>query len=189
MAQNFAQLRTVGSSMVVRSDGPPESLAGAIRGAVHEVSPEQATFRVETLDQVVSDSLATHALYLWLLGLFAAIGTVLAAVGIYGVIAHVVTLRTREFGIRMALGAEASHVVRLVVRRGAALVALGLAIGGVGALGLSRFLRSVLYGVTAADPSTFCAMGVLLAAVAIAACVAPARRAARVDPAVALRSE
>jgi ABC-type antimicrobial peptide transport system permease subunit len=175
--------------MVVRSGVPAESLVGAIRSAMREVSPNQATFRVETMDAVVQDSLRTHALYLWLLGLFATIGTMLAAVGIYGVIAHVVTLRTREFGIRMALGADAGRVVRLVAGRGGALVALGLAIGCVAALALSRFLSSVLYEVTAVDPATYCAMGLLLAAVALAACVAPARRAARVDPAVALRSE
>jgi ABC-type antimicrobial peptide transport system permease subunit len=178
VAQNFAQLRSAGSSLVVRSDLPPESLVGAIRSAVREVNPNQATFRVETMDHVVSDSLGTHALYLSLLGLFAAIGTVLAAVGIYGVIAHVVTLRTREFGIRMALGADRSRVVRLVAGRGGALIVVGLAIGCLGALVLSRFLNSVLYGVTAADPATFCAMGLLLAAVAMAR-RPPARRARR----------
>jgi ABC-type antimicrobial peptide transport system permease subunit len=105
------------------------------------------------------------------------------------VIAYVVTLRTREFGIRMALGAGSGRVVRLVAGRGAGLIAMGLGIGWASALALSRFLTSVLYGVTAADAGTFSAMGLLLAAVAIAACVAPARRAGRVDPAVALRSE
>ncbi len=189
LAQNFAQLRSAGSSMVVRSNVPPESLVSAIRVAIREVNPNQATFRVETMDQVVNDSLGTHALYLWLLGLFAAIGTALAAVGTYGVIAHLVTLRTREFGVRMALGADSWRVVRLVAGRGSALIACGLVIGCAGAVALSRFLNSVLYGVSAADPLTFIAMGALLGAIALAACVAPARRAARVDPAVALRSE
>ena len=113
------------------------------------------------------------------MGLFAVIGTVLAAVGIYGVIAHLVTLRTREFGIRMALGADRSRVVRLVAGRGGALIVVGLAIGCLGALVLSQFLNSVLYGVTAADPATFCAMGLLLAAVlgtGITASLAPPER-------------
>jgi putative ABC transport system permease protein len=189
VAQNFAQLRSMGSSMVVQSDAPPVSLVGPIRSAIRDVSPTQATFRVETMDQVVRDSLGTHALYLWLLGLFAATGTILAAVGIYGVVAHVVTLRTREFGIRMALGADSRRVIRLIAGRGGALIVLGLAIGSAGALALSRFLTGVLYGVSAADPATFAAMGLLLGAVAMAACISPARRAARVDPAVALRSE
>ena len=127
--------------------------------------------------------------YLWLLGLFAALGTLLAAAGIYGVIAYLVTLRTQEFGIRMALGADAGRVLRLVMGRGAVLVALGLAIGFGGAAALTRFLKTVLYGVSATDPVTFGAMALLLAAVALTACVIPARRAARVDPAVALRSE
>jgi predicted permease len=189
VAQNFAQIRSLGSSMVVSSHLPPESLAGAIRQAIREVSPNQATFRVATMDRVVEESLSSQKLYLWLLGVFAAVGTLLAAAGIYGVIAYLVTQRSREFGIRMALGADSGRVIRLVMSRGGALVALGLAIGSGGALALTRFLTSVLYGVSATDPGTFGAMAVLLAAVALGACLVPARRAARVDPAVALRSE
>jgi putative ABC transport system permease protein len=138
---------------------------------------------------VVADSLAKPRLYLWLLGLFAALGTVLAAAGVYGVIAYLVTLRTQEFGIRMALGADSARVANLVLGRGAVLAAVGLVIGAAGAAGLTRFLAGVLYGVGATDPATFGGTGLLLAAVALAACLIPARRAAQVDPVVALRAE
>jgi len=175
--------------MLVSGHLPAESLVSAVRRAIREVNPKQAVFRVQTMERVIADSLATQRLYLWLLGLFAALGTLLAAAGIYGVIAYLVTLRTQEFGIRMALGADAGRVLRLVMGRGAVLVALGLAIGFGGAAALTRFLKTVLYGVSATDPVTFGAMALLLAAVALTACVIPARRAARVDPAVALRSE
>ena len=189
IAQNFAQIRSLGSTMAVSGHVPVLSLVGAIRKAIREVNPNQATFRVQTVTRVIEESLEKPRLYLWLLGLFAALGTVLAAAGIYGVIAYLVTLRTREFGIRMALGADAGSVLSLVMSRGAVLVALGLALGLAGAAGLTRFLKGVLYGVTPTDPATFGAMAALLAAVALSACLIPARRAARVDPAVALRSE
>ncbi|HEV8384722.1 MAG TPA: ABC transporter permease [Candidatus Acidoferrales bacterium] len=189
VAQNFAQIRRHGSTLVVRGSGRPEALAGAIRAAIREVSPGQALFRVATMRQVIQESLANPRLYTWLLGLFAAMGMLLAAAGIYGVIAYLVALRTREFGIRMALGAGAGRVLRLVMKRGALLVALGLAFGIGAAAALTRVLSGVLYGVAATDPVTFAAMAVVLAVVAMAACLAPARRAARVDPSVALRTE
>src|SRR5438094_2075468 len=116
-------------------------------------------------------------------------GTLLAVAGIYGVIAYLVSLRTREFGIRIALGADTGWVLRLVMQRGALLVAVGLALGIGGAATLTKVLRGVLYGVAATDPVTFGATAAVLAAVALAACLAPARRAALVNPADALRSE
>lgn len=189
VAQNFAQIRSHGSTLVVRGHGPPEALVGAIRAAVREVSPGQALFRVATMKRVIEDSLADHRLYTWLLGLFAAMGTLLAAAGIYGVIAYLVALRTQEFGIRMALGADAGRVLRLVMTRGARLVAVGLAVGVGGAAALTRVLRGVLYGVAPTDPVTFGTMAAVLAAVALTACLVPARRAAQVDPSVALRIE
>ena len=141
------------------------------------------------MQHVIERSLATPRLYTWLLGLFGLLGTLLAAAGIYGVIAYLVTQRTREFGIRMALGADASRVLGLVMRRGAVLVTCGLAIGIAGAIAITKVLRGLLYGVAPTDAITFGAMATVLAAVALAACLVPARRAARVDPSVALRTE
>jgi putative ABC transport system permease protein len=144
---------------------------------------------VETLEDVVRQSIGSHRLYLWLLGVFAVIGTLLAATGIYGVMAYLVTLRTREFGIRMALGADRGRVVRLVVGRGGALVGVGVAIGAGGALALGRFLQALVYGVSTADVVTFGAAAAALAAVGLGACLLPAWRAGRVDPAIALRAD
>jgi predicted permease len=189
MAQNFAQIRNNGSTLVVSGHSAVEGLTAAIRAAVREVSPNQALFRVSTMSAVVESSLAGQRLYTWLLTLFAAIGALLAVAGIYGVVAYLVTLRTREFGIRMALGADSGRVLGMVMRRGALVVALGLLLGIAGAAILTRLLSSILYGVTATDPVTFVAMAGLLALVALAACLIPATRAARVDPAVALRVE
>jgi putative ABC transport system permease protein len=189
VAQNFAQIRSHGSTLVVRGSRPPKALVGAIRAAVREVSPGQALFRAATMQQVVEESLANPRLYMWLLGLFAGMGTLLAVAGIYGVIAYLVALRTREFGIRIALGADTGRVLRLVMNRGALLITLGLALGIGGAATLTKVLRGMLYGVAATDLETFGVMAAALAAVALTACLAPARRAALVDPAVALRSE
>ncbi|HEX3877979.1 MAG TPA: ABC transporter permease [Bryobacteraceae bacterium] len=187
--QNFAQMRNHGSTLVVRTSAPPEALAGAVRQAVREVSPGQALFRIATMQQVIDESLAPASLYMWLMALFAGMGTLLAVAGIYGVIAYLVAQRTQEFGIRMALGADTARVLRLVMNRGVLLTALGLALGIGGAATLTKVLRDVLYGVAATDPRTFAVMAALLATVALAACLAPALRAAQVDPAVALRNE
>jgi predicted permease len=189
MAQDFGQIRSHGSTLVVRSTGPPEALAGAVRAAVREVVPGQAVFRIATMQRVIEESLAKPRSYTWLVGLFAAMGTLLAIAGIYGVIAYLVALRTREFGIRMALGADTGRVLRLVMERGAVLVALGVALGISGAVTVTRVLRGALYGVAAADPATFATMAAVLGAVAMVASLVPARRAARVDPAAALRTE
>jgi putative ABC transport system permease protein len=189
VAQNFGQIRRLGSTVVVRADGPPQPLVPAIRAAIHEVSPGQALFRAADMQVVIDDSLATPRLYVWLVGLFAVIGTLLAIAGIYGVIAYLVSLRTREFGIRMALGADTGRILVFVMCRGAWLTALGLAIGIGGAAALTRVLRGMLYGVAATDSLTFGAVAVVLAVVAVGACLAPARRAACVDPSVTLRCE
>jgi predicted permease len=189
MIQNFAQIRGNGSTLVVSGHVPVENLASAIRAAIREVSPNQALFQVWTMKRVVENSLANQRLYACLLGLFAAVGTLLAVAGTYGVIAYLVALRTREFGIRMALGADSGGVLGLVMCRGAVLVALGLAFGMAGAAALTRVLRTLLYGVDAIDPATFGSMAALLAAAALSACLIPAIRAACVDPAVALRIE
>jgi ABC-type antimicrobial peptide transport system permease subunit len=141
------------------------------------------------MERVIDESLASPRLYAWLVGLFATTGTLLASVGIYGVIAYLVTLRTQEFGIRMALGADGGRMLRLVLSHGALLTALGLTAGIASAVALTRVLRSLLYGVAATDPVTFSGVAAVLAVVGLVACVAPARRAARVSPSVALDCE
>jgi predicted permease len=189
VTQNFGQIRMHGSILVVRGNGPPELLASEIRTALREVSPGQALFRVATMRGVIEASLANARLYAWLAGLFAAMATLLAIAGIYGVIAYLVALRTREFGIRMALGADAGRVLRLVMNGGARLIGLGLAVGIGAAAALTRALRGVLYGVAATDVGTFATMAALLATVALAACLVPGLQATRVDPSTALRAE
>jgi predicted permease len=189
VSQNFGQIHSYGSTLVVRSSGPPEALAGAVRTAVREVIPGQAVFHVATMQNVIEESLAKPRAYTWLVSFFAATGTLLAIAGIYGVIAYLVGLRTREFGIRMALGADSRRVVQLVIWRGAVLVVLGLAFGISGAALVTRVLQGTLYGVVVTDPVTYATMATALAAVAIGACFVPARRAARVDPVAALRAE
>ncbi len=189
MIQNFAQIRSNGSTLAVSGQVPVENLTSAIRAAIRQVSPSQALFEVSTMKRVVENSLANQRLYAWLLGIFAATGALLAAAGIYSVIAYLVTLRTQEFGIRMALGADSGGILGLVMCRGAVVVALGLAFGMAGATALTRVLRTLLYSVDTIDPATFGSTAVLLGAVAMFACVIPAIRAARVDPAIALRAE
>jgi putative ABC transport system permease protein len=189
MIQNFAQIRSNGSTLVVSGRVPVENLASAIRAAIREVSPNQALFQVSTMKRVVENSLANQRLYTFLLGIFAGIGALLAVAGVYSVIAYLVALRTREFGIRMALGADSGRVLGLVMFRGVVVVALGLAFGIAEAAALTRVLRTQVYGVSASDPATFASTAALLAAVALLACIIPATRAARVDPVVALRVE
>ncbi len=176
-------------SLVVRATVPPESLTPAVRGAIQSIDPTQPIYDVETMDQVVSASLADRRLYLWLLGAFAGIALVLAAAGIYGVTSYLVAQRTREMGIRLALGAEARSLVALVVRQGAQVAALGTLAGLAGAYALTRLLSSLLYGVSATDPAVFAGVAALLAGVALVACYVPARRVTRVDPTIALREE
>jgi putative ABC transport system permease protein len=141
------------------------------------------------MQSYVNDSLAQPRLRFLLIALFASVALLLSALGVYAVISHAVGQRIQEIGIRMALGARRSDVVRLVIGQGLPLVLLGASIGLVAALGLSRVLGSLLYGVTARDPGTFAAVSVLLVLVALAACYLPARRAAKVDPLTALRME
>ncbi len=141
------------------------------------------------MEQIVSGSLARPRFYAVLVSLFAGIAAALAAVGIFGVLSYAVALRTRESGIRMALGAQRRQVMGMVVREGSGLTAIGIAIGVAGAAGLTRFLGGMLFGLTPLDPLTFVAVSLLLGLVAMLASYLPARRATRVDPLVALRSE
>jgi ABC-type antimicrobial peptide transport system permease subunit len=144
---------------------------------------------VETLEDVVAGSFAARRLSMILLSVFAGLALVLACIGIYGVISYLVAQRTHEIGVRMALGARRLEVMGLILGEGARMAAIGVALGGVAALGLTRLMANQLFGVTAHDPLTFTGVAGLIMLVAVAACYVPARRAMRVDPVVALRAE
>jgi predicted permease len=174
---------------VVRTAGDPLNLAKAVESAIWAVDKEQAMSFVETMDHLASETVALERASMILLGVFAGLAVVLASIGIYGVISYSASRRTHEIGIRMALGADAADVLRLVVGEGLMLTLAGVAIGVAGAFGLTRFLTSLLYGVRSSDPVTFVAVPIVLIAVALAACYIPARRAMGVDPMVALRYE
>jgi putative ABC transport system permease protein len=176
-------------TLVIRTSVPPESLASTVRQAVREVDPGLPLFKVETMEEVVSESLASRRLNLWLLAIFAGIALVLSAAGLYGVISYLVAQRTREMGVRIALGAQTRDVIGLVMRQGARLTAAGIGLGLLGALAFTRVLASLLFGVSARDPLTFAGIAALLSAVALAATWLPARRVARVEPVVAIRRE
>jgi predicted permease len=176
-------------SVVLRVDGDPRGLAAAVVREVRALDPNLPVAEVKTLDDVVSQAVARPRFYLSLLALFAAVALALAAVGIFGVLSYTVAQRRREIGIRMALGAEPAAVLRSVMTGALLLAAGGLALGLLGALALTRAIRSLLFGVSAADPSTFLAVAATLAAAAALASWLPARSATRVDPASALRAE
>jgi predicted permease len=181
-----------GTTIIVRTPLDAGTVMPAIREAVFGMSAEQPIYNVQSMRQIVSDSMSSQRFPMVLLGVFAALALVLASIGIYGVISYSVTERAHEIGIRMALGAERRSIFRMVVGQGLRMAVVGLAIGGVAALALTRLLSSfshLLYGISASDPVTFAAVSLVMAGVAILACYIPARRAARVDPMVALRYE
>jgi predicted permease len=175
--------------LLARSDGDPQPLASAIRSQVQAMDPEAPIFDVKTMEAAVDESLAGRRFSMILFALFAAAALALAAVGVYGVMSYGVEQRTREIGIRMALGAEQGDVVRMVVGGGARLAAAGIGIGVALALGLSRVLRGMLFGVGAFDLLTYAGLALVLALIALLASWLPARRAARVDPNLALRAD
>jgi predicted permease len=176
-------------TFAVRTEVPPTSVVPAIRNAVRSVNPTQPIFSVETMDDVVTRSLSSSRLYMWLLGTFAVIALALATAGIYGVTSYLVTQRTRELGIRLALGAPPASLKAMVVRQEAVVAIIGTAVGLLGALAATRLLASFLYGVSATDPFIYGSVAVLLVAIAALASYIPARRATRVDPTTALRTE
>jgi predicted permease len=176
-------------AVVLRTEGDPTAVMVDVRRAVAEIDSREAVYSVQTMDEVISNSFAARRLSMLLLGIFAALALVLACVGIYGVISYLVSQRTREIGVRMALGAQPGDVLRLVIGHGAKMALIGVAVGIVAALGLTRLIANQLFGVSAHDPLTFLGVALLLIIVAVAACFIPARRAMRVDPMVALRYE
>ena len=175
--------------LAVRTASDPASLTSAVRAQVMAIDPAQPIYHVSTLEQTLSDSLAPRRFNMLLLGIFASIALALATIGIYGVMAYSVTQRTHEIGIRMALGAERSSVLGLIVTQGLRLTLAGVIIGLAGAWALTRFLTSFLYDVRATDVATFALVSVALVVVSVLASYIPARRAAKVDPMVALRYE
>jgi predicted permease len=176
-------------SLVVRSDTDPQSLAAAVRDQVWRLDPALAVADVQLMDQIVEGSVATPRFAFVLVGLFAGLAILLAAIGIYGVISYSVGRRTSEFGLRMALGAQRLDVLRLVLTQAAGLVLAGTALGLVFALALAGVLKSLIYEVSPADPLTFASVGLMVIAVAVLACYIPARKATKADPMIALRAE
>jgi putative ABC transport system permease protein len=176
-------------SLVVRSTVEPASLSAAVRQAVNEVDKSVPVSQVKTMDKVVSESITQPRFNLFLLVLFSTVAMLLSAAGIYGVTAYTVSQRTRELGIRLALGAQVGDVLKMILAQGMAVIGVGLVLGLAAAFGLMRLLRSLLFGIGENDPLTFVAITIVLLIVALIACYIPARRATKVDPLEALRAE
>jgi len=175
--------------LVVKTDVDPSSLAATVRKAVWEIDKDQPVSNIQTMEEILADSIARQRFSMLLLAIFAAVALVLAGVGIYGVMSYSVAQRTHEIGIRMALGAQTGAVLKLAVGYGMKLVIAGIVIGLISAFALTRVMSTLLFGVTATDPATFTLISLLLIAVAALASYVPARRAARVNPIIALRYE
>jgi predicted permease len=176
-------------NLLTRTEVEPLSLASAVRSQVWDLNKDQAVFNVRTMDQIVAQSVAARRFSMLLLTVFAVVALVLASIGLYGMMSYAVAQRTREIGVRMALGAQSSSVLKLVVGQGMKLAFAGVAVGLVTSIALTGTIKSLLFGVSATDPLTFAAITLLLAAVALLACWIPARRAMKVDPVIALRNE
>ena len=185
----YFQFPIIFNTIVARTDGDPSQFIPAVKAAVWAVNGKQPISRIETLEQILLESLARRGLYMILLGVFAIAALLLAAVGIYGMVSFSVSQRVREMGIRVAIGAKRADVLRLVVGQGTKVALLGIAVGIAAALGLTRLMISLLFGVSATDPLTFLGVAALLTLVALGASFLPALRATRVDPMVALRYE
>jgi putative ABC transport system permease protein len=176
-------------TVVLRTEKDPLAPVAAVRNELRQLDPEQPMAAISTMDELLAGSVSRSRFTMLVLGVFAALALVLACVGIYGVIAFSVLQRTQEFGIRMALGANQRDVLRLVLGQGTRLTLLGIGLGIIAALAVTRLMATLLFGISATDALTFTAVALLLALVALGACYIPARRATRVDPIVALRYE
>jgi putative ABC transport system permease protein len=187
--KSMASTLAANLSIVVQSATDPRTLTESVRRELQSVDPEVPASNVKTMDEFLAASVASRRFNLMLLTTFAGAALVLAAAGLYGVVSYTVTQRTPEIGIRMALGGEAGDMLRLVIAQGMKLALIGVGMGLVAALAVTRLMSSLLFGVTATDPLTFTVIAMLLTAVALLACWIPARRATKVDPLVALRHE
>jgi putative ABC transport system permease protein len=187
----FSALQMPFSNMTVliKSQLEPTQITAAVRQQVQSVDSHQPIYNIRTIEEIRSNSIAPERLNVTLLGLFAVLALTMSAVGLCGVVTYSVTQRTHEIGVRMALGARTSHIMRLVVGQGMKLTLIGLTIGLLLSLVLTRLLRSLLFGISATDPLTYTGVAGLLALVALLACYLPARRATKVDPVLALRNE
>jgi putative ABC transport system permease protein len=185
----FRQSPAGGMVLLVKSSLEPAALVSAIRAAVAAVDKEQPIFSIATMQEVVNASVSSRRITLILLTLFSGLALVLAGIGIYGVVSYSVAQREKEIGIRVALGAQRSDVMRLVLAQGGRMALAGIAVGSVASLALTRLMTNLLYAVSAADPATFAAVAGVLASIAMVACYIPARRTLRVDPLIALRHE
>jgi predicted permease len=185
----YSQLPNRAVALVVRTEGSAAAVATAIEQAIHSVDKDVPVFSIRTMDQILGNSLAQRRLTLVLLASFAALALLLATIGIYGVISYAVRQRTHELGIRMALGAQARDVVRLIVTQGLKLTLIGIGLGLAGAFALTRWMESLLFGVRPIDALTFGSIAVGLALVALLTCWIPARRATKIDPLIALRCD
>jgi putative ABC transport system permease protein len=176
-------------TLVVRTDGDPTAIAPAIQREIRALDPNQPVSDVRTMNQVMSEWVARSRFNTLLLGLFAGLATLLSAVGIFGVLKYSVALRTRELGLRLAVGAQPRQVLLLVLRQGLVLTVAGVVLGLLAAFALTRLLSGLLFGIGAVDVTTFTSISLLLIVVSLLACYLPARRAMRIDPLSALRYE
>jgi len=183
------ELAYSGMSLVIRAEGDPLGLAAGVQREVQSIDHDQPIAEIRTMDQLFAASIARSRFSTLLLAIFAGVAMVLASVGIYGVMSYTVTQRTHEMGIRLALGAQPLDVLRLIVGRGMLLAFTGVALGVGGAFALTRLLESLLFNVSATDPLTFASIAIIVVVIALLSCYIPARRASRVDPAIALRYE